>query len=94
MSDTDTLAHLMKGISEDDFQILLTGEPISVTSFVTEHKKLEDVQRRRMHLPNMVPAMLPFGTCSLLLDVRSILGDVISEEFQLLPTLCSLSLVP
>lgn len=76
MVEADSVAHLMKGVSEDTFRVLLTKEPSSVKAFVSECKKLDVAQQDRLEqlrfgrLPNVVLATAQAPCSTTIMDFQ------------------------
>lgn len=88
MSEAEKLSHLMKGVAEDAFQLLVLKSPSTVTDFTEACKKLEEAQRNRLkrltytRLPNVAAASFLPPTTADGLDIRAIVREAVREELR------------
>ncbi|UYV79636.1 K02A2.6-like, partial [Cordylochernes scorpioides] len=93
MDDETKLGHLMKGIAEDIYQILIAKDAEKVDQFLKECRKIELMKKRRItaskfeRLPNV--ALVAYEEE----DLPSMIRRIVQEEFQKVkipPTACFL----
>lgn len=88
MDEAEKLSHLMKGVAEDAFQLLVLKDPTTVVAFSDACKKFEEAQKNRLkqmayhRLPNVAAASFlplpPSGD----LDIRTIIKEAVREELR------------
>lgn len=88
MPEGEKVAHLMKGISEDLYQVLLVQDYQTVDEFVKRCRQIESLRRKRViqprfqRLPNVATISAEADTG----DIRSLIRIIVREELQkLLP---------
>lgn len=88
MPEAEKLSHLMKGVAEDAFQLLVVKEPGSVSEFAAACKRFEEAQWSRLgkspirRLPNVAGSSLPTAVDDF--DLRGLIRNVLREELQVL----------
>lgn len=84
MPTDEIVAHLMKGIAEDLYQILLVQNYATVDAFIQRCRQIESLRRRRItrpkfqRLPNVSTVSAEIDTA----DVRSLIRTIVREELQ------------
>lgn len=84
MPEDEKIAHLMKGITEDLYQILSAQDYDTVEAFVKRCRHIESLRRRRVTRPKFqrLPNVSTFSAETELSDIRCIIRDIIREELQ------------
>lgn len=84
MPEDEKVAHLMKGIAEDLYQILLVQEYDSVDKFVQRCRQIESLRRKRIARPRFqrLPNVATVSTEENLGDIRSLIRVIVKEELQ------------
>ncbi|UYV61868.1 K02A2.6-like [Cordylochernes scorpioides] len=81
MDDETKLGHLMKGVAEDIYQILIAKDVENVSQFLKECRKIEIMRKRRIssrfeRLPNVAPMAYEEE------DLPSLIRRIFQEEIQ------------
>ncbi|UYV75605.1 K02A2.6-like [Cordylochernes scorpioides] len=81
MDDETKLGHLMKGVAEDIYQILIAKDVENVNNFLKECRKIEIMKKRRIssrfeRLPNVAPMAYEEE------DLPSLIRRIVQEEIQ------------
>lgn len=84
MPEDEKVAHLMKGIAEDLYQILLVQEYESVDKFVQRCRQIESLRRKRIARPRFqrLPNVATVSAEENLGDIRSLIRVIVKEELQ------------
>lgn len=83
MEESDKIAHLMKGIAEDLYHVLLVQEFDSSEALIKRCREIESSRRRRVNrsrfqrLPNVSTLSYDSGA-----DLRSMIRSIVQEELQ------------
>lgn len=87
MSESGKLSHLMKGVVEDAFQLLVLNGSSTVSVFTKSCNTLEDMQRSRLNkstfhrLPNVAA---PFSPPVDAAHIRVLVREVVREELRII----------
>jgi hypothetical protein len=84
MPEDEKVAHLMKGIAEDLYQILLVQEYESVDKFVQRCCQIESLRRKRIARPRFqrLPNVATVSAEETLGDIRSLIRVIVKEELK------------
>lgn len=84
MPEDEKIAHLMKGISEDLYQILLAQEYQTVEDFVKRCRQIESLRRKRVNRPKFqrLPNVSTVSAEADIGDIRSLIRSIVQEELQ------------
>ena len=84
MPEEEKVAHLMKGIAEDLYQILSSQEYDTVDAFVKRCRHIESLRRRRIARPRFqrLPNVSAVSAETDSDDLRSLIRTIVREELQ------------
>jgi len=84
MTEDEKVAHLMKGIAEDLYQILLVQDYETADAFVKRCRQIESLRRRRIARPTFqrLPNVSTVSVDTDLEGMRSMIRDIVREELQ------------
>lgn len=84
MSEDEKIAHLMKGIVEDMYQILLVQDYDSVDAFVKRCRQIESLRRKRITRTRFqrLPNITTLSAETDVEDLKSLVRIIVKEELQ------------
>lgn len=84
MPDSEKVAHLMKGIAEDMYQILLVQDYLTVDAFTKRCRQIESLRRTRINQPRFqrLPNIATVSSEVNGNDIRSMIRTIVREELQ------------
>lgn len=88
MSELEKLSYLMKGVIEDNFQLLVAKDPLKVAGFSKARSTFE-VTRRSSLCKRTFPRLFRVTSSSSMVDAKSIsrrVGEDIREEVRVILT--------
>lgn len=84
MSEDEKVAHLLKGISEDLYQILVAQNYQTVDDFVKRCRQIESLRRKRITRPRFqrLPNVSTMSAEADIGDIRSMIRIIVQEEIK------------
>lgn len=84
MTESEKVSHLMKGISEDFYQALLTKELTTTKDFITWCQYIEEMKEKRINKKKFerLPNVIPMSSIGEETDLVNLVKEIVREEVQ------------